>query len=79
VRLLEPDRLRAEALKILEDAGEDGKALEGRVHELLSKIDAQKAAADGGDWIAEADLATALTDSQDLFWKLRTFAALNSP
>ncbi len=79
VRQLDFERLRSEALKLVADAAEDGKAFEPRVQELLSKITELKGKADGGDWMAEADIATTLSDSEDLFWKLRAFAALNSP
>lgn len=77
VRGLQSDKLRTDALNLLALAADDGKALEPRVMELLTKVDALKATADQGDWIAEADLSTALLDSVDLFWKLQTFAALN--
>jgi len=78
VRGLQPNQLRTDALNLLALAADDGQALEPRVMELLTKVDALKAAADQGDWIAEADLSTALLDSVDLFWKLQTFAALNA-
>lgn len=78
-RALDAERLRAEATGLLEQAGDDGEALKPQVLDLLARVSALKAAADGGDWIAEADLCTALAGSRDLFWKLRTFAALNSP
>jgi len=79
VRQLDADRLRSEALKLVAEAAEDGEALEPRVQELLAKVTEFRAKADDGDWMAEADLATTLADSEDLFWKLRAFAALNSP
>jgi len=78
VRGLQPDRLRTDALNLLAQAADDGKALEPKVMELLTTVDTLKATADQGDWIAEADLSTALLNSADLFWKLRTFAALNA-
>ena len=78
-RKVEPERLRAEALDLLAKAGDDGEALRAQVLDLLAHAAALKAAADEGDWVAEGDLCTALADSRDLFWKLRTFAALNSP
>ena len=31
----------------------------------------------GGDWQAEADVARVMQSSQDLYWKLKTFAVLN--
>ena len=79
VRQLDFDRLRTDALQLLADAAEDGKAAEPRVQELLTKVADLKGKAEGGDWLAEADLASSLLDSQDLFWKLRAFAALNNP
>jgi len=79
VRTLNHDRLKAEALKLLADAAEDGKALEPQVQGLLAKVADLKTKAEGGDWLAEADLASGLIDSEDLFWKLRTFAVLNNP
>ena len=79
VRLLEVDKLKSEALRLVAEAAEDGEVLEPRVQELLAKVTEFRAKADDGDWMAEADLATTLADSEDLFWKLRAFAALNSP
>jgi hypothetical protein len=79
VRELDYDRLKTEALKLLADAAEDGKTIEPRVQELLAKVADLKTKAEGGDWLAEADLASGLIDSDDLFWKLRTFAVLNNP
>ena len=79
VRQLDLDQLRAEALKLLADAAEDGQALAPQVEELLGRLGELNAGATRGDWIAEAELATALSSSEDLFWKLRAFAALNSP
>ena len=79
VRLLQADRLQSEATKLLADAADDGKALQPKVNELLSRVAALRAKAGQGDWQAEADLATALQDSADLFWRLRAFALLNGP
>jgi len=79
VRELDYDRLKTEALKLLADAAEDGKAMEPQVQALLAKVADLKTKAEGGDWLAEADLASSLIDSEDLFWKLRTFAVLNNP
>jgi len=79
VRELDFEAQRAEALKLLADAAEDGKTLEPSVQELLAAVEVLKAKAEGGDWVAEADLATRVADSADLFWKLRAFAALNNP
>jgi hypothetical protein len=79
VRELDYNRLKADSLKLLADAAEDGKAMEPRVQELLAKVADLKTKAESGDWPAEADLASSLIDSDDLFWKLRTFAVLNNP
>jgi hypothetical protein len=49
------------------------------VEELLSQIAALKTKADAGGWVAEAELASALQNSGDLFWRLKTFAVLNAP
>jgi hypothetical protein len=78
-RAVDAEGLRTEATGLLEKAGDDGEALKPQVLDLLAKVSTLKAAADGGDWVAEADLCTALAGSRDLFWKLRTFAVLNSP
>jgi hypothetical protein len=79
IRALELDKLRAEAEKLLAEAAEDGAALRPQVNELLARAAALKGQADQGDWRAEADLASALVNSEDLFWKLRAFAVLNNP
>jgi hypothetical protein len=78
-RAVDVEGLRTEATGLLEKAGDDGEALKPQVLDLLAKVSTLKAAADGGDWVAEADLCTAFAGSRDLFWKLRTFAVLNSP
>ena len=78
-RTLQPDRLRTESAKLLADAGEDAKTLRPKIEELLARAAGLKAKADAGDWAAEGDLVTALANSEDLFWKLRTFAVLNAP
>jgi hypothetical protein len=79
VREMDAEKFRAEATKLLADAGDDGTALEPKVDDLLGKIAGLKTKADAGDWQAEADMAQALRSSDDLFWRLRTFAALNNP
>jgi len=79
VRALNVEQLRTEALKLIADAAEDGQALEPQVRALLDKLGELNTRATAGDWIAEADMATALLDSEDLLWRLRAFAALNSP
>ena len=65
--------------QLLAAAAEDGQALQPQVNALLAQVTTLKAKADAGDWTAEADLAGALLSSADLVWKLRTFAALNTP
>ncbi len=78
-RAFDEAKLRTEALDLVAKAAADGEALRPQVLELLARVSTLRTAAEGGDWVAEADLCSALADSQDLFWKLRTFAALNSP
>ncbi len=78
-RQLDVERFKAEAAKLLADAADDGKTLQPKVDELLVRMTALKGKADQGDWTAEAQLADALETSQDLFWRLRTFAVLNAP
>ena len=77
VRTLDADRLRAETDALLASAADDGAALKPQADELLAKVRTLKAQAEQGDWSAEADLATALEGSEDVFWKLKTFAVLN--
>ena len=79
VREMDLEKFRAESTKLLMDAADDGKAMQPKVNELLAKIGGLKTRADAGDWQAEADMATALRDSEDLFWRLKIFAALNAP
>ena len=77
VRHFDPVAFEGEARKLLADAAEDGAALQPKVNGLLARVAALKGKADGGDWTAEADLATEIEASADLLWKLKTFAALN--
>jgi hypothetical protein len=79
VRETDPEKFGVEATKLLADAADDGVALKPQVDELLAKIGALKAKADAGDWQAEADIAQALRGADELFWRLRIFAALNTP
>ena len=79
VREMDLDKFRADSAKLLLDAADDGKAMQPKVAELLTKIGGLKTRADAGDWQAEADMATALRDSEELFWRLKIFAALNAP
>ncbi len=78
-RLFDAERFASEAHDLLARAADDGAALEPQVRDLIARTTALKAAADAGDWIAEADLCAALRESEDLLWKLRTFAVLNDP
>ena len=78
-RALVLGELRAEAQELLSDAAEDGVALKPRVDELLRRVTDLKARADQRDWRAEAELSSLLVDSEDFFWKLRSFAVLNNP
>lgn len=71
--------VQAEAFQLLADAADDGRALEPEVRILLAELEELKGQAQEGSWIAEAELAKRLRDSQDLFWKLRSFAVLNKP
>jgi hypothetical protein len=77
VRALVLEELRAEAQTLLAAAAEDGVALKPQVDELLARVADLKARADQRDWRAEAELASLLAGSEDLFWKLRAFAVLN--
>jgi hypothetical protein len=78
VRRLQADRLQAEATQLLAAAADDGKPYRAKIEEFLSRVAALKASADRGDWKAEAELASVLAGSEDLFWKLKAMAALNS-
>ena len=77
VRALVLEELRAEAQTLLAAAAEDGVVLKPQVDELLARVTDLKARADQRDWRAEAELASLLAGSEDLFWKLRAFAVLN--
>jgi hypothetical protein len=79
VSQLNVDALRNEANTLLADAADDGIAWRPKVEELLAKVIALKTKGDAGDWQAEAELATVLNGSAEMFWKLRIFAALNKP
>lgn len=79
VREFDPERFRAEATKLLADAAEDGTPLAPRVEGLLTTVGGLKARADAGDWGAEADMAQALRDSEEMLWRLRCYAVLNNP
>lgn len=77
VQELDADALQTEADGLLADAADDGEAFRPRVEELLQQVRELKAAADESDWAAEAELAGLIRDSEDMFWKLKAFAALN--
>lgn len=79
VQKLDLPALRAEGEKLLVAAAEDGKALQPKMKELLTRAEALQSKAAAGDWQAQADLVALLEGSQDMFWKLRAFAALNQP
>lgn len=78
VRDMDTEKLKADSAKLLADAADDGKTMRPKIDELLTKIAALKAKADAGDWTAEADIAQLLRDSEDMFWRLKIFAVLNS-
>jgi hypothetical protein len=78
VRRVETDRLKSEAAQLLAAAADDAKPYRAKLEEFLARVAALKASADAGDWKAEAELATVLAGSEDLFWKLKALAALNS-
>ena len=77
VRQLQADRLKAEATRLLAAAADDAKPYQAKVEGFLARVAALKPSAEQGDWKAEAELATVLADSADLFWKLRAMAVLN--
>lgn len=77
VRALQYEQLKTEATALVNDAAEDGKALKPKVEALLTQVQALAAQAQAGDWQAEAELAQVLRNSEDMFWKLKTFAVLN--
>ena len=79
VQTLDPAQLRADAERLLTDAAEDGVTLRPAVEKLLARVDELQAQAAQRDWRAEAELGSAIVNSEDLFWKLRTFAVLNNP
>ena len=76
---LDPQQLRRDIEALLDEAGDDADPLRPQVQDLLTRVGSLKTQADAGDWKAEADLAETLAGSEDLLWKLRTFAVLNNP
>ncbi len=79
VRVLNAPQLKADLTRLLAEAGEDGKVFQAKVTELLARVTALTAKAEGGDWTAEADLATTLANSAEMVWKLKAAAILNGP
>jgi hypothetical protein len=79
VREMDLEKFTAESARLLADAADDGKAFKPKIDKLLAKVTTLKKAADAGDWQAEADMAQAQRDSDDLFWRLKIFAVLNNP
>jgi hypothetical protein len=77
VRQLQVDRLRTETIELLAAAADDAQPYRAKTEELLARVADLRTSADQGDWKAEADLASLLADSADLFWKLKALAALN--
>lgn len=78
VREMDLEKLKAESAKLVAEAADDGKAFKPKIDDLMAKVAALKAKADAGDWTAEADIAQLLRDSEDMFWRLKIFAVLNS-
>jgi len=77
VRRLNAESLKTEAAQLLAAAADDAKPYRAKIEEFLARVAALKASADRGDWKAEAELASVLAASEDLFWKLKALAALN--
>ena len=77
VRRLQTDRLQAEARRTPGRRGRRRQTVPARMGSSLTRVAVLKASADTGDWKAEAELATVLAGSADLFWKLKGVAALN--
>ncbi len=63
--------------ELLANAADDGEALRPRVTQLVADVKTHSGNSAAGDWEAEAKLAKLLIDSEELLWKLRTFALLN--
>ena len=77
VRTLDVAKLKADAAGLVADAAEDGVALKPKVDAVIQRVEELSAKGQSGDWQAEADLAGVIRDSEDLFWRLKTFAVLN--
>jgi hypothetical protein len=78
VRELQAERLRAEASRLLAAAADDAQPYRAQVNQFLARVAVLAPPAKQGDWKAEADLASVLAESSDLFWKLRAIAVLNN-
>jgi len=77
VRDLDLAKLKADAVQLIADAADDGAVLKPKVDGVLKQVEELSARAQAGDWQAEGELAGLLQSSQDLFWRLKTFAVLN--
>lgn len=77
VRELDVARTKAEAAQLLADAAEDGVALRPKVEAVVKQVEDLAAKGQEGDWKAEADLCDVVRNSENLFWKLKTYAVLN--
>ena len=78
VRQFQAERLRAEAAQLLAAAADDAKPYRAEMETFLTRVTALKTTVDRGDWKAEAELATLLMNSANLFWKLKAIAVLNN-
>ena len=63
--------------QLLADAAEDGLALRPKVEAVVKQVEDLAAKGQEGDWKAEADLCDVVRNSENLFWKLKTYAVLN--
>jgi hypothetical protein len=77
VRDLDLAKLKADAAQLITDAADDGIALKPKVDAVLKQVEELSVKGQGGDWQAEGELAGVVQSSQDLFWRLKTFAVLN--
>ncbi len=69
--------MKTEAAQLLADAAADGATLKPKVEAVLKQVAELAAKGEAGDWQAEAQLAGLIRSSEDLFWKLKTYAMLN--
>ena len=77
VRGLDVAKLKVEAGQLIADAADDGAVLKPKVEGVLKQVEDLSTRGQAGDWQAEAQLAGLIQSSQDLFWRLKTFAVLN--